>query len=279
MNLFKIISDIEKVDPEVYERLDGRRAAFRYLSGFGKKAAAAAIPAALATVFTKAYGQSGTNVQVLDVLNYALKLEYLESEFYKMATGSTSTLAFPTPAARTAIETIRDHEAAHVAALKGTIMSLGGTPVDMPTFDFSGGKGSGTGSFANAFSDYGLFLTVAQAFEDTGVRAYKGRAAELMGNATVLRAALSIHSVEARHASHIRQMRKAAGVADVKPWITGNNANGVPVAAIYAGEENATQAGVAIGGFSGISADAATEAFDEPLTPAQVLAIIDPFLA
>ncbi len=49
----------------------------------------------------------------------------------------------------------------------------------MPDFDFSGGAGSGTGPYADAFSNYDLFLTVAQAFEDTGVRAYKGQAGKM----------------------------------------------------------------------------------------------------
>jgi hypothetical protein len=139
------------------------------------------------------------------------------------------------------------------------------------------------------FSNYGLFLAVAQTFEDTGVRAYKGQAAEpaLMANNDVLTAALNIHSVEARHASHIRQMRKAnnslvpAGV-NVKPWITGNQ-SGIDSAAVqasYNGEDLTTQAGVQIVNINSqsISANAASEAFDEPLTSAQVLAIVDPFI-
>jgi hypothetical protein len=48
----------------------------------------------------------------------------------------------------------------------------------------------------------------------------------------------------------------------------------------YNGEGATTQAGaniVNIGGQS-ISANAASESFDEPLTMAQVLAIVDPFI-
>ena len=80
-------------------------------------------------------------------------------------------------------------------------MAAGGTPVAEPTFDFSGGKGSGNGPFANAFNDYSLFLAVAQTLEDTGVRAYKGQAGNLISSDDVLTAALRIHSVEARHAA------------------------------------------------------------------------------
>jgi rubrerythrin len=50
-------------------------------------------------------------------------------------------------------------------------------------------------------------LALAQAFEDTGVRAYKGQAANLMSKPDLLTAALQIHSVEARHASEVRRLR------------------------------------------------------------------------
>ena len=139
------------------------------------------------------------------------------------------------------------------------------------------------------FTNYALFLAVSQTFEDTGVRAYKGQAYEpmLMANNTVLEAALNIHSVEARHASKVRSLRKAngglvpAGV-NVKPWITLNQ-SGIGSAAVqasYDGEEITTQATINIININGqvISANAASEAFDEPLTMAQVLAIVDPFI-
>ena len=73
-----------------------------------------------------------------------------------------------------------------------------------------------------------------------------------------------------------------AGVA-VTPWITLNQSGiGSPaVQGSYNGEENVTQAGVAITNIGGnmISAAAASEAFDEPLTKDQVLAIVKPFFA
>ena len=56
-------------------------------------------------------------------------------------------------------------------------------------------------------SDYSVFLEVSQVFEDTGVRAYKGQAPNLLGNQVVLTAALGIHAVEARHASTVRFIR------------------------------------------------------------------------
>jgi hypothetical protein len=83
MNILNIISEIEKVDPEVYERLDQRRTMFKHFAGFGKKLATAAVPLAMGAMFQKAYGQSsGLSQQIKDVLNYALTLEYLEAIFY-----------------------------------------------------------------------------------------------------------------------------------------------------------------------------------------------------
>jgi hypothetical protein len=276
MNVLKIIDEIGKVDPEVYDRLDGRRSALKRFAGFAGKAAAVSLPFMLGSMFQKAYGQNNTDI--VGVLNFALTLEYLEAEFYKRAVQSG-----PIPAGDLAgFQTIRDHEIAHVAALRATITQLGGTPVTLTAanFDFTGGNGNNAGPYANVFSNYDTLLAVSQAFEDTGVRAYKGQAANLISNNDVLTAALRIHSVEARHAAHIRLLRRNRG-ANVKPWVTGNDTGGIPsIAAVYAGEENVTQGGVTITGINGqtVSAAAASEAFDEPLSRAQVLAIVDPFV-
>lgn len=276
MNLFNIFNEIEKTDPEVYERLDDRRAAIKQFTGFAGKVAAVSVPLMFSSMLKKAYGQTGgTNADIAGVLNFALTLEYLESEFYKHAVATSGLI----PSADLAgITSIRDHEVAHVAFLRTAIQQLGGTPV---SFTYSNFDYTAHGAYPTVFSNYDTFLAVSQAFEDTGVRAYKGQAGNLISNKTILTAALQIHSVEARHASHIRKLRKDRG-ATVKPWITGNDAGGVPgVAAVYAGEENTTQAGVQITGINGmsISANAASEAFDEPLTKDQVLAIATPFLA
>ena len=274
MNILNIIDEIEKIDTEVSERLNPRRKAIKALTGFGGKVALSALPFALGTMFKKAYGQTSSSSKVVEVLQFALTLEYLEAEFYTKGL-SIATFTIPTQAARGALTTIRDHENAHVNFLKTAISSLSATPVSKPTFDFTA-----KGTFPTVFSSYDTFLAVAQAFEDTGVRAYKGQAGNLMGSNDILTAALNIHSVEARHASHIRQMRKAGG-ASVKPWITGNETGiGPAVQPVYNGEETDSQAGVKITGISGmnISSSAATESFDEPLTKEQVEAIVTPFI-
>jgi hypothetical protein len=275
MNIVSILEEIEKVDAEVYERLNPRRAAMKSFYGFGSKVALAAIPMALGSMFKKAYGQ--TSSDVIGVLNFALTLEYLEYYFYQTGTGTAGLIPVGTPAVG-AINTIRDHELAHVNLLKGAITNLGGTPVAFTaaSFDYTA-----KGNFPTVFSNYPTFLAVAQVFEDTGVRAYKGQAGNLMGSPGVLQTALQIHSVEARHASHIRQMRKTpagGGLTNLKPWITGANDTGVAAAAAsYAGEDNVTQLEINIPGL-GFSVNASTEAFDEPLTKDQVLAIASLFI-
>lgn len=244
---------------------------------FGTKVAAASIPFAIGSMFKTAYGQTTASVE--QVFQYALTLEYLEAEFYTKAVAAPGLI--PAGASVTAITTVRDHENLHVSFLRTALTGLGKTPVSKPTFDFSAGNGSGTGPFATVFTNYDIFLAVAQVFEDTGVRAYKGQAPNLLRQGALLTAALNIHSVEGRHAAKIRQMRQARG-ANVKPWITGKD-NGVGLSVVqpsYDGEDLDTQAGIKITGINGqaISFNAATESFDEPLTMAQVLAIVDPFI-
>ena len=278
MSIANIINEIEKVDPELYERLDTRRSAMKNFASIGSKIALAAVPLALGSMFQKAYGgTNGTNDTVTDILNYALTLEYLEAEFYATAVNTAGLI----PAGDTAIgiQLIAKHEAEHVAFLKTAIGGAGGTAVSKPNFDFTA-----KGTFPDVFSSFETFLNVAQTFEDTGVRAYKGRAAEIVGGGDYLTAALRIHSVEARHAAHIRGLRKAygSGIGNVKPWITGkmSGINSAAVQASYDGEDLTSQATVNIvniNGFS-ISADAASEAFDEPLSKDQVLAIVGPFI-
>jgi len=272
MNLFEIIDEIEKVDPEIHERLNPRRAAIKNITSFGSKVAVAAMPFALGTLFKKAYGQTAAP-SVFDVLNFALTLEYLESEFY-----NTGTAKGVVPAANASyIANITRDEANHVTFLRNVITSSGGVAVNKPEIDLSGGNGSGNGPFKDAFTNYSLFLTVAQAFEDTGVRAYKGQAGFLKGNKTVLTAALSIHAVEARHASAIRQLRHDLGATATMPWIVstatlGNDTTVAAVDANYAGEENTVQGGVDLKTLGSIGA--VTAAFDEPLTKEQVLALL-----
>jgi hypothetical protein len=122
----------------------------------------------------------------LDILNFALTLEYLEAAFYKEALAKVK-LSSKTRALAKLIEA---HETQHVFALTKAIQGAGGKPVKAPKvkFPFSNEKG---------------FLKLAQTFEDTGVSAYNGAAPAIKSKA-ILGAAGSIVQIEARHAAAIR---------------------------------------------------------------------------
>lgn len=278
MNILNIIDEIEKVDGEIYERLSPRRSAMKDFFNMGKKISLAALPLAMGSMFQKAYGQT-TPSAINDVLNFALSLEYLEYHLYNHALLAAPNLNIPAGAPKTAITTIRDHELAHVNLLKGALGASARTEITYAMTDFTAG-----GTFPLVYDDYVTFLKVALGFEDTGVRAYKGQATALKANA-VLTTALQIHSVEARHASHIRQMLAANGATGLKPWISlgaGGVANDTGVGAVdgvYIRENNDIQAGITITGIAtGVTKAAAVEAFDETLTKTEVVGIANLFL-
>lgn len=263
MDIFKLLTDIEKVDADVFDRLNhiSRRSLF---GSFSKKTAAVAVPAIIASSLNKAYA---TTPGALDVLNYALTLEYLENEFYLKGNATSGLI----PATDKAIfAQIGKHETQHVNFLLG---ALGNKAVAKPKFDFTA-----KGAFADVFTNYKTFAIVSHALEDTGVRAYKGQAGNLLAkeDLPLLEYALQIHSVEARHASVVRRLLNTRGfVPGAKGWITLNQ--GSP-AAVYAGDENLTQGGVNLAGIAGKSNERISEAFDEPLSKDAVLAIAGPFI-
>jgi len=121
------------------------------------------------------------------ILNYALTLEYLEAAFY---TEAESMGALGGELALFA-EVVGAHERAHVRALRA---ALGSAAVKRPRFNFRG-----------TTEDAGAFAATAQVLEDTGVSAYAGQAPRVKSNA-ILKAALAIHTIEARHASWIRDI-------------------------------------------------------------------------
>ena len=235
-----------------------RRAALRQTGRIGLGAAIAAIP-----FIRPGRAQAQSSDGDFGILNYALTLEYLERSFYRQA---NETGLIPTSAAPL-FDKIQSDEEKHVDFLAGAITAAGGTPVDYEDSDFT---------FDDFLGDFGSIATLAQGLEDTGVRAYKGQAAAIM-NKAYLTAALQIHSVEARHAAAIRAlMASPAG----KGWIplAQPDAPG-PIAPVYAGEANTTQGGVQLTtALSGYSELEITEAFDEPLTMSEVLAIAGPFI-
>ena len=273
MNFLKFLDTLS--DKDLLSQTGTRKEAFSKFSKFGASAALASIPFGLAAVSTSTKAAtmrmaSATDMaDEIDVLNFALTLEYLERSFYQQGLDAAGLI----PGSDQAVfAKISQHEDAHVDFL---LAALGDSAVAEPTFDFTGNPG---GLTLDPFGDYPTFMALAQGFEDTGVRAYKGQAGALANDNALLEYALQIHSVEARHASQVRRMRNEKG------WITQSN-NTLPsdFAPIYGGatpESNTTQGGVNLSGmFSQFGGDAAvTEAFDEPLTMNEVLAIADIFI-
>ncbi|MBS7563433.1 ferritin-like domain-containing protein [Mucilaginibacter sp. Bleaf8] len=275
MNLLNLFDEINQADPEFADRISPRRDAIKNITSFGSKVAVAAMPFVFSTLVKKAYGQA-LSPQVIEVLNFALTAEYLESTYYNTY-GQRSNIP---SGDRPGIELIRVDENNHKKFL---LQNLGSAAISEPKFDYTAG-----GTFAdltrNDSVGYDTFLALAQAFEDNGVRAYKGQAPALMSAPAILTAALNIHSVEGRHAAHLRYLRQRRGVA-VKPWITGVTSGipAAPVALVYAGEDNVTQGGVNLTTLPGASGNATanmvTEAYDEPNTKENVTNIVKLFLA
>ena len=150
----------------------------------GALAAGAAYGAsAVAPFVSNAFAASGTSD--VDILNFALTLEYLESDFYQVK-GKAVGLSGE---ARSLAKLFGEQESEHVAALTKAISGAGGTPVKKPMFAFP-------------VSDQAGFLKLAYVLENTGVGAYNGAGPSLQ-NKELLAAAGSIVQVEARHAASI----------------------------------------------------------------------------
>lgn len=142
----------------------------------------------VAPFVNEAFAQSGGGD--VDILNFALTLEYLETAFYTMAVKQVKLDS----TAKKLATTLRDNEAEHVSAITATIKKLGGKPVAQPGVDFG-----------NAFANQKSFLKTAQVFEDLGVGAYNGAGPSIKSK-EVLAAAGSIVQIEGRHAGVIRLM-------------------------------------------------------------------------
>ncbi|MDV6376590.1 ferritin-like domain-containing protein [Deinococcus arenicola] len=143
--------------------------------------------------------------QDIDILNYALLLEFLEEDFYlKFADKGALRGKLSDARVKTYADIIAAHESAHVTALQQTIVSLGGTAITKPKIDFTPLVGDGSKL------DDKAFLALAATFEPIGVRAYLGQADKIQ-NGDVLTAAASILAVEANHASGVQELRRQLG--------------------------------------------------------------------
>jgi hypothetical protein len=129
----------------------------------------------------------------IGILNYALTLEYLEAAFYNGATAAKLPLS---PQGVVFLETVTKDENEHVKFLK---KALGSKAAAEPKFDF---KGTNTNAE--------MFMATAEVLENTGVHAYSGQALNIK-NPAYVKAALSILTIEARHAGVIGLLNGSKG--------------------------------------------------------------------
>lgn len=172
-----------------------------------------------------AFGQSGAPTDV-DIINFALNLEYLEAEFYTVATsgltidqmgigvtgsgtaGATTGGAkvnFGTNSVKTGdiANQIAADERAHVQFIRTALTGAGATPVARPAINLNA-LGIGFGGVTD-------FLQLARAFEDVGVTAYAG-AAPLLTSKLLIGYAARIAQAEAAHAANIRLQIAILGI-------------------------------------------------------------------
>jgi rubrerythrin len=162
--------------------------------GSGKKNSTASTAAAPATAGSTV-AQSSSKGD-LTIVNYALTLEYLESEFYAKVVAS----GLFNGAVGKLIKDFGSQEQTHVEALKGTAEKLGGTPASKPEGKFP-------------IESATQVALLAYTVENLGASAYLGQAASIQ-NAEVLAAALAIHTVEARHAATLGTLVKKSVTPD-----------------------------------------------------------------
>jgi hypothetical protein len=194
---------LEGVDPdgaiqEMGEKVDASsRGAFLRKAGIGVGAVVGggALMGAIPSLASAGGLRSTTDV---DILNYALTLEYLEAAFYNEAVakgalkGETAVFA----------KTVAAHENAHVAFLKS---ALGAKAVAKPKFDFKG-----------TTAKQATFQATAEVLEYTGVAAYLGQVGNIK-DAEILAAAGSVLPVEAYHAAWIADIRRSGAAPRPAP--------------------------------------------------------------
>lgn len=173
----------EHANPELAEVEVGGMTRASFIAR-GALAAGAVYGASAVTPFVS-QALAASDTTDLEILNFALTLEYLESTFYNVKGKELSLKG----KARSYTGTFGEQESEHVKAILATIKQLGGKPIAKPTFSFP---------VMNEKS----FLELASKLENTGVSAYNG-AGPLLESSEVLAAAGSIVQVEARHAAAI----------------------------------------------------------------------------
>ena len=196
------VADFDR-DEAVAEAIDGLDSAGATRGGLFRRAGMAAGGLGVAAAIvpglfggTANAREGGSKKNDVKILNFALTLEYLEAAFYAAADQAKYADADIAAAAKT----LASHEAAHVAALKKV---LGSAAVKPPTVNLD--------TVGKLLADQNTFIKTAAAIEPVGTAAYAG-AGPYINNLAIVRAALSIHSVEAQHAAYTASIVKFKGI-------------------------------------------------------------------
>ena len=125
------MTDAELFDGHPVIPFDDERTRRNFVKWAGLIGVGATLAAAGRSRWASAQDDSGD----VDILNYALTLEYLEADFYRRGkrVGSLSRRE------RSVLEAIGEHERAHVEAITAAVEELGGKPVRKPNFKYPGG--------------------------------------------------------------------------------------------------------------------------------------------
>ena len=193
----------------------------RFLSTLGIAGAAAGTLAATGCTSGLAPLTPVSTPTALDVLNFALNLEYLEASFYAyISTGSGlpaadmgsnpgavsggAKVTFTNTTVASVAAQLATDEREHVELLRSTITAAGGTPVSMPALNLAA---------MGAVTSDATFLTAARQLETVGVSAYAGGAQYLVSNPTAVLYGAQILDTESQHESFLRQLCISLGVA------------------------------------------------------------------
>lgn len=268
----------QELIPDLLSETTNRRSMIK------KLAMATAAVGTASTLGSKAAVAAPSSTTAIDVVQFALNLEYLEAEFYTLATtgktlaqtgidtsgagrsGPTTTKYGKVDFSDNTILTgavamdIAADERAHVKLLRSALKSYGVTPVAKPAINMDA-----LDSIDASLQNMNNFLVLARIFEDVGVSAYAGAATMLVSEPAILMYAARILAVEGEHVANIRLQIAKLGIptfaldaADIIPppkgtnFFSTNTANGLvavrtPFEVLYLAFGDASNAGA--GGF------------------------------
>ncbi|MBD2767090.1 ferritin-like domain-containing protein [Hymenobacter sp. BT664] len=299
MNLFSLLDQLSAVDasPDAAPR----RQLLRQLGRAGARAAVAALPMALALP-----AHATPTDTSLDGIRILLQLEDLLVAFYTQALAAPALTASIPTAQRPDFERLLIQQQNHAGFWRSVLSAAGITPPPVRPasgYDFSGRRSNLANPelFPGVMTNYDAFLQLAQQLEDASASIYLGQISAFTNDKQLLEATLRLQIVKARHASHVRTLRRttAAVASAVKSWpskvdpapspaiVVPSPAGGTaaPVS-IYSFEAKETQVvsgtnevpflGV-LTGPTAVQYSALSEAFDEPLPTRQATALLEIF--